>query len=355
MNQQQQATLKAAVIGCGVAATWRHVPSLLNVPQVELVAVCDVDRVRANDVARRFGISSFYDDASEMLREASPDIVHVLTNPESHLELSILAMEAGCSVLIEKPFVYSVAEADKIIAKAEETGTRFTVIQDDAFTPAVAALKRRIATGEIGKVVSVQFLAGSPYQSSKAQGWYFETYGGRMGETLPHALCLLADLLAGLEVVHVDGRQLGHWRRPDDGQQKPHGVDELHVLLNSSSDNAVGIISQSLNREMGVSLLVCGTEGNLVAFLPDEVAAFPPLKLGLGDAVDVGRNVSDQVLRKLRLRRGPPAGRTLVNSGHYRQIKDFVEGVRDGREFPVNHARARECVALWEQIVGSFS
>jgi predicted dehydrogenase len=109
--------------------------------------------------------------------------------------------------------------------------------------------------------------------------------------------------------------------------------------------------------KLNVAVIGCGLAAraqHLLALLPDKVESFPPAKLGARDAVEIARNVSDKVLRKVRLRRGP-AGGGLVDSGHYRQIRDFVTGVREGSEFCVSHAQARKVVALWEQIVGSYS
>ncbi len=347
----EDTNLRAAVIGCGLAATWRHIPCLMQIPGVDLVCVCDRDLERAKKVAGDFGIASVYADAKEMMQNESLDLVHVLTLPETHLELALQAMDAGCNVLIEKPFVDTVAEADRAIAKAKQTKTRFTVIHNDVFTPAMAEVKARVKAGELGEIVSVQFLAARRDQRSVANPWYYESYGGRMGETLPHALCLLVELIPGLEVIHVDARKLGHCIPPEGVQDS--GIDELHVLLASESANALGKISYGFNSNLPDSLIICGTKGNLLAHPNGNVTRLPFPEPGVRDSAGIAKRVVDRVLQKLKLRK-KTKGQKLTQSGHYHQIRGFVQSLRDGTEPGVTEAKAREVVALQERIVETY-
>ena len=345
----QQKTLTAALVGCGRAATWAHIPALKAIPEVNLVSVCDVDLARAKQVAANFGIPSAYGSAPEMLEKESVDVVHVLTNPESHLELTLLAMDAGSNVLIEKPFVYTVDEADRAIAKGKETGTRFSVIHNDIFTPAVIELKARITAGEIGTITSVHFFAARRNQRAISGQWYYTTYGGRMGETLPHGLCLLVEMVDGLEVRHVDARRLGHCIPPDG--VKDCGIDELHVQLVSEADNAVGTIFYGFNSDLPDSLLVCGTQGHLLAHLKKgsvtQLRQLPRINIAIANAI---ANVTDKIFRKFKLRSA--AGQP---SSHYRQIRAYVLHLRDGTDYSVTEAKAREVTVLWERIVKAYS
>jgi len=105
-------TMRVGVIGCGEVATKIHMPCLLKIPEVELTSMCDLNQERSLRVAKKFGVPSSYASASQMLEEEWLDIVHICTPPESHLELALMALDAGCHVLIEKPFVFKVSEAD---------------------------------------------------------------------------------------------------------------------------------------------------------------------------------------------------------------------------------------------------
>ena len=348
----ENGTMKAGVVGCGLAATWAHIPALTAIPEVELVSVCDADLAKAKQVAADFGVRSAYGDATEMLEKESLDLLHVLTNPESHLELALQAMDAGCNVLIEKPFVYTAEEADRAIAKASETGTRFTVIHNDLFMPAAIELRARIAAGEIGTLTSVQFLSSLRDQRRVAKPWYYKIPGGRLGETLPHALFLLVDLIDGLEVRHVDARRLGYSMPPDGVDERDTGIDELHVQL--VADRATASIFYGFNSFFPDSVLACGTDGHLIAHSVGGVTQLPARELGAGDLIAITRSLAVKVFRKVGLLRTTARDRAL-GSSHYRQIHAYVRHLREGTDYAVTERKAREVVALWERIVSAYS
>lgn len=94
--------LRVGLVGCGEIADV-HIPAILKLEHVELVAVCDLDEDLARKVARRYSVGSYYTDLSELLLKGQLDLVDITTPPRTHLALSIKAMEAGCHVLVEKP------------------------------------------------------------------------------------------------------------------------------------------------------------------------------------------------------------------------------------------------------------
>src|SRR4051812_35845722 len=94
--------LRVALVGCGRISAY-HVAALTAIPDVEIVAVCDLDEKAARETATRYGIRGCYTDAETMFREARPDAVHLLTPPGSHLALAGLAARYGVHMYIEKP------------------------------------------------------------------------------------------------------------------------------------------------------------------------------------------------------------------------------------------------------------
>ena len=94
--------LRAAVIGCGTIA-YEHLPYLSPSPLVELAATVDRSKAAASFVAKRFNAAGFYTDHREMLAEAKPDVVHVLTPPHTHVAIVRDCLEAGAHVICEKP------------------------------------------------------------------------------------------------------------------------------------------------------------------------------------------------------------------------------------------------------------
>jgi predicted dehydrogenase len=351
MNAAHSPTpLRAAVIGCGLAGRRLHLPVLRALPGVEVAAVCDADAERARACAQEHGVAASFDDPERMLRDARPDFVAILTPPESHADLACMALGVGANVLLEKPFTYTVAEADRVIAASRASGTRFSVIHNELFTPAMAELDRRLAAGELGALSSVHYASAIRNQGFVPDRWYYATRGGRLGETLPHALCILDHLLPGLELVSAQWRRLGRSLPPSFVQAHETGPDDLRVELTASGGAALGSLWYSLNTSVATSVLVCGDRGHLLVFPFAGITTLPPAP----DPIDAFRQraavLGQRVMRKLRLPRR--AGR-IEDTSHYRQIAGFVDALRSGAEFAVTPAAAREVVRLWEAIVAS--
>ena len=117
---------------------------------------------------------------------------------------------------------------------------------------------------------------------------------------------------------------------------------------------SVGTIFYGFNSFFPDSLLVCGTEGHLMAHSVGGVTRLPVAQLGLADSVEIASNLTEKVLRKLGLRRAT-AEQKVLQSSHYRQIRAYVLHLRDGAEYSVTEAKARQLVALWERIVKAYS
>ena len=338
--------LRVGIAGCGLAASNLHLPALRLIPEVDVVAVTDVDGNRAESTAKRFDVPSYYGDLLEMLGKEDLDVVHVLTPPETHEAVACAAMDAGSHVLIEKPFAYTLEEVDSVIEKAQQTGQRFSVVQNTLFHPAVSALNERVRRGEVGEICSVQFLSGRRDQLFVPSNWYFKNHGGRLGETLPHAIYLLVELLSDLQVVAANARRLGHSITPEGMQDAETDRDELQVLLNANGGDAVASIYYSMNSQLPTMLLVTGTKGNLVANLRAGVRLN---RSGTDGLASLGRP-SKTLIEKISGKLGLSAGKQS-KSTHFRQIKEFSQCLRSGEDFTVTHHKAREGVRVWCDVV----
>src|SRR4051794_5060152 len=78
--------LRAAVIGTGVISE-EHLRFLSKDDRADLVGVCDLSPALARFSAERFDAEAAYTDSTVMLRNAKPDVVHVLTPPHTHVAL----------------------------------------------------------------------------------------------------------------------------------------------------------------------------------------------------------------------------------------------------------------------------
>ncbi len=345
--------LRVGLVGCGLAARELHLPCLRALPGVEAVALCDTDEARMAEVGDAFGIASRYRDAKALFAEAGLDAVLVLTPPESHAALALAALDAGLHVLVEKPFSYDLAEADRVVERARETGRTLSVIHNELFNPSIDALRGLLARGEIGSLCSVQYTAALRHQLFVPDPWYYRTAGGRMGETLPHALCLLVEVIPDLEVLHVDARKLGHQIGPAGFEDVDFGIDELRVDFASRDGQQTAHVWYSFNTEIPTSLVLAGTQGHRIVYpfgriteltaTPTQVRQEMP-----GLLAHAGR----RALHRLRLSR--PGPEPVEATSHYRELADFFAAARAGREAAVTPHAAREVVRLWQTIVSHY-
>ena len=96
-----QGPVTVGVVGCGHIAR-KHFAALRRLAEIRVIGVCDRDDV-ARAAAARISGAGAYADLSAMLQDRRPDVLHILTPPQSHSELALTAMRAGCHVLVEKP------------------------------------------------------------------------------------------------------------------------------------------------------------------------------------------------------------------------------------------------------------
>lgn len=144
--------LKIAVVGVGFWGR-NHVRVLGELPDVEVVAVCDIDKQKTSMVAEKYGIEAFT-SSSKMYRKRELDAVNLCVWSTRLSQEAIKALKAGKHVFVEKPMASSTREAKKIINLAKEKKRCLTVGFIERFNPAVRRLKQAITKGDIGSPVS---------------------------------------------------------------------------------------------------------------------------------------------------------------------------------------------------------
>jgi UDP-N-acetylglucosamine 3-dehydrogenase len=144
--------LKIAVVGVGFWGR-NHVRVLSELPNVEVVAVCDVDKQRTDMIVEKYGVKA-YSSSSIMYRKTELDAVSLCVWSTRLSKEAMKALNAGKHVFIEKPMAGSTREAKGIIRLAKEKNLSLTVGFIERFNPAVRRLKQAIANGDVGSPVS---------------------------------------------------------------------------------------------------------------------------------------------------------------------------------------------------------
>jgi predicted dehydrogenase len=129
--------LRIAVIGVGYLGR-HHARILSALPGVELVAVVDTNRPRAEEMAAANGTRALTDYRDVI---GQVDAVTIAVPTEQHRDVAIAFLAAGVPSLVEKPMARSLGEADTMIAAARQAGVPLAVGQTERFNPAVAAAR----------------------------------------------------------------------------------------------------------------------------------------------------------------------------------------------------------------------
>lgn len=152
---------RAAVIGVGAMGR-HHARVYQEMPDVELVAVADVDPALAQEAARLRGAHA-YTDHCAMLEKVQPDLVTVAVPTHIHFQVVLDALEAGCHVLVEKPIASILEEGRRMIERAAELDRVLAVGHIERYNPAVIELKRRLDNGELGQIFQIHARRLGPF------------------------------------------------------------------------------------------------------------------------------------------------------------------------------------------------
>jgi len=144
--------VKMAVVGVGFWGR-NHIRVLSELPDVELVAVCDVDAERAGSTAEKYGLKS-YTESRTMYKAEELDAVTLCVWSTRLSHEALTALKAGKHVLVEKPMASSTREAWVVLDVARAKKLLLTVGFIERFNPAVSHLKKAVDEGEIGSPVS---------------------------------------------------------------------------------------------------------------------------------------------------------------------------------------------------------
>jgi predicted dehydrogenase len=197
--------LRLGLIGTGQMAAY-YASSWVSMPEVAFVAVSDVyadSRRKFVDICRGAGRPEprEFDDFKSMLTTCRDelDAIYVCTPHPLHAEHGIAVVESGLDLLIEKPMVATVAEAQRLISARDQSRSTVVVAYQGALSPLIADTRKRAKAGEFGELVSVAATIWENWSSRYEGHWKQQldlSGGGFMFDTGAHMIntvCLLAD------------------------------------------------------------------------------------------------------------------------------------------------------------------
>jgi len=212
-------TTRIALIGAGFIAKV-HLQLLARMGDVRVVAVCDPNRERAEQLARQHGGGHVFASVAELLAAAKDgkvvavDAVHLLVPPPLHADLAKQCLEAGLHVLVEKPLTRTPEEALELGRVAAAHRVQVGVNHNLTFDANVQRLRRELGAGRLGKLQHVNLVHHVPLRqldTGDVDHFMFQSEANILWEQGVHPFSLVHALLGASKRVtaHVgDPREL---------------------------------------------------------------------------------------------------------------------------------------------------
>jgi predicted dehydrogenase len=321
--------VRIGIIGTGAISQVVHVPIFAEREDVDLVALADHDKHKAQALSRRFEIPLVL-GAEALMTHDDIDAVVICTPNHLHEDMAIAALEAGKHVFVERPLATTSAGAARVIEVAERTGRVLVVGMPHRYRPGVVALRSFIAGGELGDVYAVRGSWMTRPVPSSRPSWRQDKAsagGGALVDLGVPALdlCLwLIDFPAIKRVSCVTA--------PRDG-----AVEDAATLMAETADG-VAITLEVSNKlfagEDRYYARVMGTEGS---------GSLPPL--------EVFKQLGGRPLEVTPRQPRPSGGENPYTNAYRRQLDDFVQIVTGRREPEPQHTQ----VALMALVEAAYA
>ena len=171
--------------------------------EIELAAVCDLVRAKAEKAKETYNIPQIYDTMDELFADKDIDIVLNLTRPYEHFGVTSAALKAGKHVYSEKPLGATLEEGIELVRLAEEKGLMLGGAPDTFLGAGIQTCRRLIDDGYIGAPVgAAAVMACRGHETWHPDpAFYYQFGGGPMMDMGPYYITALINLLGGVQRV----------------------------------------------------------------------------------------------------------------------------------------------------------
>ena len=161
--------VRLGIVGAGGMATNIHVPSIAEIEEAEIVAICDLFEDKAKALAEKYGVKKTYALHHEMLAKEDLDAVVVLVNPDRTYWVAYDCLMAGKHVLMEKPAGINSYQAHSLERTAAEVGKIAAVAMNRRHIPLVQEVLKKVKAVTPITQVDSRFMKYSDVD----KGWHY--------------------------------------------------------------------------------------------------------------------------------------------------------------------------------------
>lgn len=163
--------LKVAVVGGGSIAQIVHLPVLNKLENVEIAAICDIDKNKVNVLSQKYNIPNWYYDIEDLIKNETLDAIHICTTNLYHFPMSYLALKKGIHVFVEKPIANNAEDAAKLVTIAKEKKLNILVGMQNRFRDDVQTLREFIEKDELGEIYYIKAGWLKKWSKKGIQNW----------------------------------------------------------------------------------------------------------------------------------------------------------------------------------------
>ncbi len=266
--------IRVGIIGANTTnwASRSHIPALKLIPEFELTAVSTTKLSSAQAAAEKFGAKHAFDNEIDLVNCQDVDLVVIAVKVPSHYKLVKAAIDAGKMIYCEWPLGNGTKEAEELAEMANAKGLRNFVGLQSLSLPETVYLKKVIAEGLIGEVLSSSIIgSGGGWADVKADEllYMLDPANGATMMDIPfgHTLAAYIDVLGEYKTISSTlARRRKEVTRLTTGEKVPQLTNDQIVVTGILEGGAVSNMHYRSNISAGTNLLweINGTKGDIV-------------------------------------------------------------------------------------------
>jgi phthalate 4,5-cis-dihydrodiol dehydrogenase len=202
--------LRMAMVGIGVGGA-EILPAMESTEGIELVAGADINPVTRERFKQRYANTRVYPSIEELCQDPDVDAVWVSSPNRFHAQHTIVALNHGKHVVVEKPMALSIEQAEQMVRAADTNGVKLLAGHTASYSLPIRAMRKIIASGKLGKLRALHVISYSDWmlRPRSADELDFAQGGGVPWRQTPHQLDSVRVLGGGM-VRSVRG-MIGQW------------------------------------------------------------------------------------------------------------------------------------------------
>ena len=348
--------VRIGIIGSGGIAE-AHADSYRQIPEAEVVAVCDIVPGRAQAFIDRCGFQArAYDDHRKML-ESDIDGVSICTFNMAHHQPTVDALTAGRHVLLEKPMAVTLGQAVEMRDAAERAGRILSIGFQSRYDPDIMLCKEIVDSGELGKIYYVEtgggrrrgIPGGTFIRKETAGGGAILDIGCYSIDTAMHLLGHPRPLTVSAMTSNHFGRSKEYARAQGAGWGGGWDADAFSV-----EDFGVAFVRLEGDITFVFKISWAANTDSLgkSQFLGDRAGLQIEASGGLGDAGVQAINLFHEAQGR-PARTELPVGRRRRVDPFLRKVQEFVHAIREGGPAPIPGSQVVRSMGIIDGIYRS--